>query len=169
MGWNNSSAEFPVLASDQRPLTKVLHCLPHGSTFNLPVVISVNLPVIEGQVEIFYSPTDVGQLPVWTKLRVIDTPDNTRFTDDNRLYRNFVTLDRHRSIARFELRHFCAFFIVENGRVIEIRKAKASILLKTDFGRDWCSVNIRVVLGCLEDVALQKMVRHNHELIRYKH
>ena len=156
--WNSNPDAFPVLSVDQRPLTNVLHCLPHGPTVTSPVFIELEIPVNDGKIEVFYSPTDVAQTPVWTKLRaVIDAcTGNTRLTDGQQLLENQVMMSKNGRRAVLVLRHFCSFVVVENGNVVSPKKAEVAIFLKTKIlgnisgQASWLAI-LKVVLGCDND------------------
>lgn len=147
VGWSRNPSDLPALSTEQRALTGALHCLPHGANFPSPVVVALDVPDIRGDVIVWYSPTDVGQTPVWEKWIAVDSSkrecEEIHRSDSNRA----LHLRRWRKVVLL-LRHLCSFVVVENIsrdklvtidvflKTIAIQSRSTAVIIKTTLGCD---------------------------------
>lgn len=149
VGWARKPSDLPPLSAGQRTLTGVLHCLPHGANFLYPVVVALDVPDIRGDVIVWYSPTEVGQTPVWEKWTTVDSskrdfemigpPDRS---DSNRA----LHLRRWGKVVLL-LRHLCSFVVVENDSRYKLVTIEVFLKTRTIDSRS-VVVIIKTTLSC---------------------
>ena len=95
-------------------------------------------------VDIFYSSTDAGQLPIWMKLEA--SYGGTVFTD-NQSPPNRVLHDKHKSEVTFLLLHFCVFVVVERGVATRCKELDFKVFVKRS-QTDSTKFLLKVLSGC---------------------
>jgi len=146
IGQSSLPRDLPCLQSGGIPLSNVLHCLPHGSTFREPIIVQISLSRrSEGPIEIWYNDTDTERASRWRSVGEL-TSDNRRiFLNDglDGMRNEAVLRDDNNMHVVLYLIHFCSFVIVEqNCRRWRRSTLKVFLLYIADSDVDKSIVNI---------------------------
>jgi hypothetical protein len=143
----------------------VVHCHPHGQTFTEPVYVAFDLPPQLAsaaelrRLSIYYSNTNVGETPLWTRFRCETNNEHTssvsiaRFIDDssNDAISNSAMIFKDKAELVLALHHFCLFVVVVDGRQELAKKASVEGFVKVCAGSRSFAVDASILVGCNEE------------------